>query len=220
MADVWVSQMMRALIAEAADGVFEQKEDLAERIRLRVQRENRQFFRVLAAKAMDAPDAPDLGPHTPSWKPLTRKYREWKRRHGLSQNFYMKTGKLEAQLRSLRASSKLGQPRVSYQRGGYAVSSSVRQEITPGGRTRYRDIATGRFVSAAAAFIFRPSTLFIDVAPMVSDAKDLEVAMFGRRSMIENKLKNAWKQMDRPILGPFMDWWMDIHIRRIVERML
>lgn len=218
--------------ATVADAVADQVAGAERRLAEEVRRLNRTVFHLLAQQALDRPGPPALAEFTPAWVALTPGYVEWKRRHGLSPNFYRKTGDLERRLQRLDpAALGLGEPRV-WTSGGPQGNPFVRLVTTvvrgqPQTRARFLAGAVdavgrklgGRFAKLAEVLRLFPHVLHVQPFPALDGVPDAELPeRLFPGDPAAAKLTNPRHQTLRPVLGPFLRWYARYKIRDAIER--
>lgn len=226
------------IVAEVVRLTNDEIYEIGNKIRKLVNAEHAKFFKILARKGIDVPQAPNLGPYTPSWSILTNNpskggrfpgYVDWKKKHGFSSNFYKKTGELQTTLMSLNPTAVLGSPdfkiRGAHQIGRAGVKGLTLQRISSRGRafTQFLGRDTlGRF--AKLSDVARRSFASLSVLPLprFSDGgRNAEERLFrGTDPLTYYKFVNPAEQKKRPLLSNFIDWWINVHIPRVVERAL
>lgn len=189
--------------------------DVADEIRIEINKINKTFFKVLASKIIDRTRPPLLKEFRPHWEPL--RYREWKIRRGYSPNFYMKTGDLGREL-PLVPASVLGDAVVTYSEGQAASGDVSVRPAAVRGRIIGRD-ARGRFASASR--IYKPEIpASLTIFPVSAVPEDDAESILGVGTSIYHKLRNPFGRREREILGPFASWWVNYKVVDAVRRLL
>lgn len=182
-------------------GLSRKIDGIVTRVNALVKKNQEQFFTILAQKIIGATSPPDLGPYTPVWAPLTAAYTKWrlKKKRVARNRFYEyrsrrgEDGKtsLKELLQAVKSSSVFGAPLV------YKSKQKV------GGRWR--------------------NSIAVDLYPKVSEflsGEQIDEKRYfqGRNRGIAWRVRNWQGTHLRPIMQPYMLWWMNIKMTDLIRR--
>lgn len=185
-----VNRIRRSLIAEHQKLVWRK----AQRIRTAALKEQRRLFSYMVAQSVDVMSAPRLGSYTVYWKPLSE---SWVERKGFDE-FYIDKGKLAQTLLRRHARSLFGEALV------YIDTPTKTFRVRPGP-------APVRFLRAPVEHTMIRIVPFPDLD--LNETNAAEAIVSDGDTVTYGKLtKNH-----RPLVTPFMKWWVQIHMRRLIE---
>lgn len=180
-------------------GISRKMDRIVAAVQPRLRDRQKMFFQVLAQKIIGARAAPDLGEFTPEWAPLTAAYRAYrlKKKGVAGGRFYeyrsRKGDEGKTSLKDLLASAR---PETSF--GAPLAFKS-------------KKAALGRIRNT------------ITVSPFPKVVESLQTAQIDEKSYLRSTNRGiAWRLRNfkgsrlRPILQPFMLWWMNYEMRKIV----
>lgn len=205
------------LFTMVEEGFEDRFAEVADRLEKHVQAVQKDFFDIMAIKAIDVSGPPDLGSYTPTWKALTTKYLAAKGKAGFSTNFYKRTGALQTSLQKLNPLTVLGKPVVRFKpSSGSGVSGRYERWQGAGSRRFVVRDSRGRFTSTPknikAIIGVNPYSKLPDV-----DEVD-EIKVLGKE--IGSKLKNPGGKRQRPILRNYLNWWLETKIAEAMAKAL
>lgn len=179
------------------------------------------FFQILSSKIIAVKAAPELGDFTPKWKSLSlnASYRSKKIREGRSPNeFYSFTGRLQRSLLQSKAVNAFGTPVVTIGTGGTYRSQTIYQNpktgggITSSGKNFSLDKIKAQKITKTISV-----NLFPDVKENLKSGGKLGFEGEYVSDKIAMKLTNYRGMRNRPILIPFMNWWLNVKATQIIR---
>lgn len=211
------SEIIESTGSYVIDDIDKLRQDLNKEVR----RINKRFFQTLASMGTNTPGPPDLGEFTPSWEPLNPKYLRYKQRKTGHTNFFIYKGTLQSTLRRLNTETIFGTPWIDIvDRKSIGNPDVAYTEFTNRAGRRQ---SQGRMIAgprkgkfARAEDILRMIPGKISVTPFPSQYYGDEEFVFRDRPEIEYKLRQR-RAPHRPLLGPFLDWWIKTKLRGAVE---
>ena len=215
------------LYAEIYEDFTQEIDGLTEKIEKHINDQNARFFKQIVMKGLNKPNEPRLGEDTPTWKPLNPRYVKYKKKGNA--NFYLYKGELTTALQTLansktQATERLGGAYASLQKGGLVGNPDVAfTSFMRGGRR----INQARMVDGPRKGQFaRPEDIWrrvpttIRVIPFRDQVIGAEEEMFNEFPEIYHRLRNWRGRRERPLIGPFMDWWIRTKLISGVEQLL
>lgn len=211
-------------VGQVVDGVNRDIFRIKKNIERDLLKLNRNFYTILSRKIVGTISAPDLGSYSPpKWKPLSPKTIKAK---GHSE-FYRKTGALQRWLFGADAEEILGIPEVRIKVGG--ANGKVRGTL----RTILRTSKTGkkwvqkigvgvggRFVSTKALQDELNQRLIVYPFGVKSaqGSQSIPDLISGGNNSVYHKLTNYKGKQERPIASHYLDWWVNVRVKQIVDR--
>lgn len=226
------------LIGRVVESNLDQAYKMGERLKRGLTRMNMLFYRVLSQKAVGVTSAPDFGPEIgPSgWKPLSQKYMTQKG----NDLFYYNKGELGSWLDSASAAELLGPPKVmlnverkrvgeiqGFQRTVVRTSTRGKKWIQTLTFADYRSTGMRGFIKSAELIQYlQPSlsvTPFSRMPSGFAGSKSIAVWLTGKQRDSKGKylayrFLNFRGREDRPIVSEYLDWWMNVRVKRLVEK--
>ena len=216
-----MDQIMTNVITVMYNGITKTYSERMRKIETEVRKSHSKVFKTMAMKAIDVKSAPNLGQHTPEWTALSNTYRNKKIAQGRSGNFYSNTGALKGALASLDANTILGTPLVSL--GGVGQQIVKREETWKNSSGTKRIVIRnlkGQFVAERTLRENLPKGITVTPFPKIT-----QEAMRGILDEeeflpleISQKLKNPKGKRLRPIFTNYINWYIDVEIRKAVSR--
>lgn len=224
-----------AVIEKKLDDQFNAKvRQIMREIEIDLTRIDDLFFVLLSQKIVGQESFQGLGKYTPFWKPLSENYTDRRTSKKLSPNptdkqFFQYSGRLHSQLSSLGDGETIfGTPIIKYKKGSFNSGDS--QEITfsknNSGKTVRKAVSSDNN-TVAFNKIKKGLQARIEIRPFskISSGKGtktnirLERFFTGKNKNLGYKLGNSWKAPNsRPVINPYLSWWMDVKVRKIVEK--
>ena len=215
-----VRDVATEIIASTGDAVIDDVESLRKELDAAIRKINRRFFQTLASMGTNVPGPPSLDQFTPTWDPLNAKYLRYKQRKTGNTNFFTFTGKLQSTLSRMKAETVFGTPWIDVQNRRATGNPHVRYTEF---MNRGKMISRGRMIAGPRKGQFaRPEDILryvpgkISVTPFPSQYYGDEEFVFRDRPEIEYKLRQR-RAPHRPLLGPFMDWWIETKLKNVVQ---
>ena len=168
----------------------------AQKVRDRVERLVSGFFKELVTVGIDVLQPPDLGDYTPDWEPLSD---SWIERKG-GEEFYFATGALEATLRGKNTTSVFGRPQVFLDWNGGS------RKVTAGAIAEYKE--TQKLTGLKIRVIPFPRATEFNAEALVGGGDDTKTFY---------KLVNPGGHKFRPLITPFLTWYIRVKIRRAMK---
>lgn len=216
-------RVLNTIYGRTEQGFDEKMDNVIRRIEAKILVAHQDFFKQLVQVGIDVTSAPNLGIYSPTWKPLTRKYQERrKKQRGVYYNrFFKNTGDLKTTLSSLSATSVFGKPLIIFKRGSFdrGDSMEVRYEQWKGQTKRRRVIRDrkGRILPGATKVPKKlKSEISVNVFPNVTE--DLRSGLnlnkfFDQKTAF--KLGNTGNA--RPLVANYMNWYINTRVRKIIK---
>ena|SRR3990167_8954279 len=181
----------RFIKRRAVDTVFRAAWRRGQHIRLRAERISRQFFRELVTVGIDVPGAPRLGRFTPHWEPLSNSWLDRKD----NDLFYFDTGALERSLLRKSTDGVFGRPAVTLRFEG----RTIRVTASPPPK---------KYAGASGPF-----TLILTPFPRIAALTHVEDVVATPGSKTFFKLINPKGNYLRPLVSPFMQWYIHVKMK-------
>lgn len=189
-------EIKNTFVSALDKSVTRRAEQIATKMDMLVKKAQKTFFAVLAGKIIGATSAPSLGQYTPNWKPLTKSYQDYRlKRRGVARSkFYefnsRKNPQGKATLKDLLASAK--------------AETAFGTPLARKGRSGRRN-----------AVVVYPFPKVTD--NLRSGEIDEKNYLKGRNRGIAWRLRNFQGSRLRPILQPFMLWWLDVKMKQLIR---
>lgn len=194
------SEIKNVFVSVTDKAVARRAEAIAMKMDILVKQAQKTFFTVLAGKLIGSTSPPALGEHTPIWQPLTKKYQDYrlKKRNVARSRFYeynsRKNPNGKATLKDMLASAKADP--------AFGVPTANKTKTIVRGRSR--------------------NSISVKVFPKVKESlagEELNEKDYlkGRNRGIAWRLRNFKGTRLRPILQPFMLWWMDVKMKQLIR---
>ena len=184
------------------------------KIQAEVDRLQSNFFTTLAMKTIGAESAPSLGAYTPNWEDLSTSYTSRKKKRG--KGFYQYTGRLRQSLLRSKATTAFGKPLVLLTSGGRYRDQNVYVQ-----NNRARTVV-GKFVSLESLRRNKSiqAAIIVDIYPTLTESLKRGKIDEGKyfSDNIAIKMTNYKGKRWRPILAPYMNWWLEVKAREAVRR--
>jgi len=152
---------------------------------------NASFFSNLVRQGIDVSGPPGLQEFTPSWKPLKRSYARWKEKKYPGSGFFKASGKLKASLRQAKG-GLLGKPKVTI-------------------------VKLPRAIKRGEAF-----RIVVEPAPAMRNKRGIQLLEQLNGGTFQRSMKlSAFKgKITRPLVEPYLNWWVKYVITPSVVRRL
>lgn len=191
-----------------AKGAYAESYLRAQRIKARVEDAVAPFFSELVKVGIDVTAAPQLEEFTPSWKPLIRKWVNYKAKHGKSPNFFAFGGGLRAALSRRTTRSTFGNVQVDLHFGDVVTHVTARPPAQ-----KYSGLLPLR------------ATVVVNPFPKVDIKRPIEDQIFSLGEETDfnltlAKLMNAGSganRQQRPLLTPFFRWFMKYRVKQAMR---
>lgn len=188
-----------AIKARGAQLIYNAAWRRAQKLRAAVERAVDHVFQEMVTVGIDVLDAPDLGAYTPHWEPLSD---SWEARKGFDE-FYFHTGALEQALLGKNTQRQLGRPQVFLEWPGKSIKVHAGQPAA-----KYEDEL--------------PAAYYVRVLPfprLDSVQGDVGAAGLVATPGTETfyKLVGPHGLDQRPLISPFLQWWIHIRMKRIMK---
>ncbi len=161
------------------------------------------FFEELVSVGLDTEGPPSLGIYTPNWEPLSE---NWAARKG-HDNFYYATGALERTLLRKSTVGVFGRPQVFLDFGGRSVKVTAAAPAP-----KYEQV------------LARGLSIRMIPFPRLGQDGDIstgepEELVSGGNSTVYYKLSNPKHTFQRPLVSPFIQWYLHDKIRKAVRNL-
>lgn len=152
---------------------------------------NASFFSTLVRSGIDVAGPPGLQEFTPNWKPLKRNYAKWKEKKYPGSGFFKASGKLRTSLRQAKG-GLLGKPKVTL-------------------------VKLPRAVKRGEAF-----RMVVEPAPAMRNKRGIQLLEQINSGTFQRSMKlSAFKgRITRPLVEPYLNWWVKYVITPSVVRRL
>ena len=198
------------IYSKLAQEVDKKEQQIADRVETALIKLQSKFFKTLASMVIDAESPPDLDEDTPTWTKLNPKYLAYKKKKGYGKGFYSFKGSLAQSWRQQQAVTAFGSPLVS--------AHDTKGGALPAGGGVYRN-AKGRFTSGVGG---RTRVLKVNLYPFVEEniqiaqGPEFEGKYLSKSQAI--RVTNKRGGRDRPIVIPFMRWWLKVKAKQTISR--
>jgi hypothetical protein len=192
----WADSLQR----RGSQATFNQAWRRAQRLRAAVEKATQYVLKEMVTAGIDVAGPPQLGEFTPVWTPLSD---SWEAKKGFDE-FYFHKGDLEDALMGKNVQRQLGRPQVFLEWPGKSLK--VNAGSPP---KKYKDALPKEFYVRAVPF------------PRLSDAGADEAAVVGL--IAEPESKTFYKLLGphglegRPLVGPFLQWWLHVRLKGIMR---
>lgn len=230
------SDQARSLIGNAIVGAVDDELDaLIYRLERRIRAENEKFFQIFIRKVIGVTSAPSLDGFGSPWKPLSDDYVKNQLKGDM--RFYRRRGGLGDALAGMDPTNVLGSANgialaEKFQTGPLSPSDEVsfnvrgrsrKQARFPKGAVVGGKKVGGQFASLTQVTKKLPGRIRFDPMPSVSGsmlASHHALADHLNESGLKPsyKLLNVKKNVDRPILKEYFQWWAEKKLSDIVEQ--
>lgn len=182
-----------------------------EKIQQIVDREHHKFFSIMADKIIAVTQPPDLDGYGKDWYALEPSYTS--RRKGVDPNaWYKNTGNLSGTLKRMNVTRSFGTPTITsgqvgtYGRQKVNVTNNVATIIKTGRAIPLEKIKNLRY------------TINIDLFPKITE--DTSSGSIDVRSYLTGKTgyKLTNYHEGRPIVTPFIRWWLNVQMKNKIVR--
>lgn len=227
------STVINRVLDKSVTSTLEQAYARGERLKRGISRLNDLFYRHLAQKIVGVNSPPDLGALTPtSWEPLSKRAEK--------NGFYLDKGHLASWLNQASASELLGPPVVTLStRAGKVGDIEGFQKTIVRRSTRGKKwVQTLTFANfkttGVRGFIKRDELIqylqpflrvraFSSLPDNLAGSSSIAEWLTGGQSdaggkPVKHKFLNVRGRELRPIVRPYLDWWLNVRINRLVER--
>lgn len=229
-------QQFGAVLEKRVTVAYSKKiENILQNLQNDIEKVHGQFFSILGQKIIGRTTFEGVGAYKTHWQKLSEEYTDRRLKMPSSpadNQFFIYSGDLKSALKELKTEIIFGSPIIKYKKGSTAAGDSG--EIIYGrnkkGKIFKSTVNTkGKFISASNLEKGLKLRVSINVFSKIktsgqgkfSSSINLKDYFNAGNQDIGYKLGNSAKAPNsRPVINPYLNWWVNVKIRNIVNKRL